>query len=80
MNAVLPILFRKATKEGSMEREINTFDGDYYKRYAKRNMRKTRSILKNVGNVESILDIGCNYGYVLRAFLRKEYGRSRSWC
>lgn len=54
-----------------MEREINTFDGDYYKRYPKRNMLKTQSILKNVGHVESILDIGCNYGYILRAFLEK---------
>lgn len=49
----------------------NCFDPTYYQRYTKRNQKKIKAILRNVGESETLLDIGCNQGYILRAFLEQ---------
>jgi uncharacterized protein YrzB (UPF0473 family) len=49
----------------------NRFDPTYYQRYANRNQKKIKAILRNVGESETLLDIGCNQGYILRAFLEQ---------
>lgn len=47
------------------------FDPTYYQRYTQRNRKKINAILKNVGASETLLDIGCNQGYLIRAFLEQ---------
>lgn len=47
------------------------FDPTYYQRYTKRNRKKINAILEHVGACETLLDIGCNQGYLIRAFLEQ---------
>jgi hypothetical protein len=44
------------------------FDPTYYKRYVRRNRKKVQAILESVDQSSKLLDIGCNHGYVVKAF------------
>jgi hypothetical protein len=48
------------------------FDSTYYQRYVQRNRKKIETIVRNVGKSKTLLDIGCNQGYVIRTFLEKD--------
>lgn len=52
-----------------MNKKIDTFDLTYANRYVERNYKKIHAIIQNTERCESVIDIGCNQGYVVKAFL-----------
>ena len=47
-----------------------SFDANYYRSYKDRNDIKTGLVLNHIGPVKSVLDIGCNSGYMSEALLK----------
>lgn len=54
------------------------FDATYYLRYVRRNRKKIDAVLQSVGVSKNLLDIGCNQGYVTRAFLERGFAEHGS--
>lgn len=52
-----------------MQRDKNTFDATYAARYVERNAEKVSRIISRLENPASVLDLGCNAGYVDAAAL-----------
>jgi hypothetical protein len=52
-------------------KNINTFDSTYSKRYISRNSIKVEKILDAMEKCDSVLDIGCNEGYLIEGCLDK---------
>lgn len=54
-------------------KDLVTSDPSYDKRHFRRNRKKVELISRNIENpVESILDIGCNRGYLIKAMLDRK--------
>jgi hypothetical protein len=51
---------------------MDQFDPTYSIRYAERNQKKISMVIKAIYSVDSILDIGCNQGYIIKSCLKKK--------
>lgn len=49
----------------------DSYHPDYYKLYSRRNRRKVRLVVRDFPSSRSVLDIGCNRGYIVDALLRR---------
>ncbi|MDA7979084.1 MAG: class I SAM-dependent methyltransferase [Pirellulales bacterium] len=54
-----------------MAEDRNIFDATYAARYPRRNAKKVQQILENLSPPKTLLDLGCNAGYVDAAVLER---------